>query len=466
MNTPSAPLSKTIQFCRRLWQDGARATLIFGFLAGILAVVFLVLREFAGALTTLSIGLAIISSWMISRISTGLERQLELQFDPVTREVFQAMRENVKLARRLHHVDVGEKISLGEFLAGQEATDFADTFFGALLCGAPPASDAFSPEEQPINEDLTKLPRHIVFFESGSTIAYLGLSIARAVRYEEASFLFLTNNVLLSQVFLFQRNITGKLLDGTPIGQYGATFGDNTPPDEKIEKTKQYLGDRKKRDEGDFNIMLKDLESFFHTSGWPSVMVMTCSGFSLSDGPHVGSMQNRDFKEAISFQAKLRKVPIILVIYDKKIDEDNMGSRCLSVCGEDSFLSRPEEADSMGHLPSGITVFTRSILRGEVVLLVTRSKPFGNARSELEDQSGSAAYFRLVEKHEGSLSGGLPGKPGMDIWQSADGHVRLFIGRPLIGDSVRRAWFLKSLQKLLHGKSSFSVTTVTSDKTR
>ncbi len=127
-----------------------------------------------------------------------------------------------------------------------------------------------------------------------------------------------TNNILVDQAFVFEDWITINMFDGTPIGRYGATFAPRVPAREDVETLAEYRqgGSHDFKDKSPttyvpsdqlFKKMKSDIDLFFERHK-PSVFLMTTSVLSLKDAPHVGSFQNRDFKENMFVYAQQKGV--------------------------------------------------------------------------------------------------------------------------------------------------------------
>ena len=182
-------------------------------------------------------------------------------FDPVTYRLIENHRRNTSLADRMKLDGVREKKALAIALIRSNGKP---AFLDLIVVETPG-------EPQPI------------FLESGSTLAYLGLALSEAnyVSKFDHPLLLTTNNVLVAQTLVFVKKISPRLLGGTPIGRYGATFGDGSPAEEPAnlvqmwKSTKPQPGTRPEQiggfdsqryyigAESQYEQMGKDIEEFF-----------------------------------------------------------------------------------------------------------------------------------------------------------------------------------------------------------
>ncbi len=146
-----------------------------------------------------------------------------------------------------------------------------------------------------------------LFFESGSTIAYLSTEFRKKLNSREGreyrdKFYLTTNNILTYLQFILFENIDIYLVpSGPPENTYGATFGkiaqlvqDDPPNDSNAIIT------LRKNAKGIILSMSPSLVPFEQ----PSLLLGTASGLELRQdfpfpGPHVGSYHNKIFKRAM-----------------------------------------------------------------------------------------------------------------------------------------------------------------------
>lgn len=406
-------------------------------------------------------------------------------FDDVTYNIFEQIKGNQTLNNRLSKVFVKEKVELGKMLASKKFSYFdpvqrenVEYSFLKLIY------DEFKKIQTP--PLLT--PFHSFFIESGSSFAYLGFE------FSKHGFLgknrITTNNILVDQTFVFVKNVSVSLFDGTPIGQYGATFGNTVPLEEIsvqdfLEKTQVDLENIEARteveEEGTYKSSIaqrkamKDyIKTFFDRYEDPTVMLMTTSVLSLVDGPHVGSLKNRDFKEAMLAYAQKKKIPSLWIIFEDKIDPQPMKENiCLSIFGKHSQFSseylppitedeeqattnvqRPEnerqlaedeeqvitnvqrpENDQQSAMESkwkekeGIEVFYHLICEGVISLIVTSSMNQSEHREvDMVNSKGHALVDLLIQKFR-EIEIDFPLNKGVEIIESTEKEFKIFCAK-------------------------------------
>jgi len=146
-----------------------------------------------------------------------------------------------------------------------------------------------------------------IFFESGSTIAYLSAEFRKKLNAEDGKrfrdkFVLRTNNILTYlQFILFESLDIALVPHGPPENTYGATFG----------RIAHLTKDEPPR-EGDKIVPLRanavpivlDMATELVPYEMPSLLLGTASGLELREdspfpGPHVGSYHNKLFKRAM-----------------------------------------------------------------------------------------------------------------------------------------------------------------------
>ncbi len=268
------------------------------------------------------------------RLKTAIKKSADslkgILFDEVTGAIFDNLKRNHRLTFRMNDVDVKEKQNLGDVLCGSTDQDGSQNLMAIAIA------------------QLTEKDRVSIFVESGSTLAYLFHRLCNKDFFKElgSSVRIKTNNVLVNLTCVFKDKIAVRMLDGKPVGRYGASFGQSVPPDEPEDFVKLWRANCRgkrvvddyppyKHDEyylaslDQYQAMKAGVSDFLGTQEGTDLIVMTASMVSLFDGPHVGSFQNRDFKEILYGVAVKHKIPLLFVLYDDKIHEEPMNKGCV-----------------------------------------------------------------------------------------------------------------------------------------
>ena len=151
---------------------------------------------------------------------------------------------------------------------------------------------------------------------------------------------------------------------------------------------------------------------------------MTTSKLSLFEGPHVGSFQNRDFKENAFHWAKKSGVPLSFIIYDEKIEVEKMGAACVSVFGADA-LGFDEDPVPLGDR-LGITRFMRAIDAGHAILVATLKERVSENIAG-HTSTGAGKLFHLARAGAAEM---IPKDHNIAVWESPSGTVRVFTVSP------------------------------------
>lgn len=188
-----------------------------------------------------------------------------------------------------------------------------------------------------------------VFFESGSTLAYVGYEFNQRLRKpwvrkyvehhrdrdnKDDEFKILTNNILIYIDFaLAEFDSDPTRVKRYPVGPadpyYGATFGELTslvdlPAEYGNQDQSPAAQNKVKRLAKAFNAKL----------GGKGIILMTASGLDINTkskfcGPHVGSYYNMLIKRALL----LTKKPIAMFLHSKKIEGGSFKpGKCFAVC--------------------------------------------------------------------------------------------------------------------------------------
>lgn len=172
---------------------------------------------------------------------------------------------------------------------------------------------------QPILEKSVGL-----FFESGSSVAYVAQLVGECLRVRPKTIQISTNNVLAYLIFLLVHRIQCSLFPwGPPERRYGAVFGpvnDCVPEIKKPSFPPNPLsaGDRKA-----IELLQADQYSPARWEG-PALMLGALSGLQLGEdpripgcfGPHVGSPRNKVFKRFMY----ATELPVMFFMAENKIN--------------------------------------------------------------------------------------------------------------------------------------------------
>jgi len=192
-----------------------------------------------------------------------------------------------------------------------------------------------------------------LFFESGSTIAYVALVVGERLGTHDFGneIQISTNNVLAYLIFWLVHGIRCSLFPwGTPEKQYGAVFGRiNELVSEKI-KPSFPPEPLSKRDLRAIDLLSKD---HYSPAAWshPTLLLGALSGLQLEKddkafnclGPHVGSPRNKVFKRFMY----ATKHPVMLFMTADKVDCPVKPEHC-------HFILEQEEN---GHVPESKAAF-------------------------------------------------------------------------------------------------------------
>ena len=212
-------------------------------------------------------------STSLNTISKNINHAL---FNEVTFQIFSSLLQNDKLNERMWSPSKEKKIELAKTVHSASVTKNGKSI--------------------PLFEHLIIGRR--IFIESGSTYAYLALSLAAFLKHrkpEEKSNV-ITNNVLVYITLLFNKFVNAEIYPGTPLDKYGATYGNSDLPEEK-----------------ELRMILGDVD----------LLLMAISGLSINFGLHVGSEVNARFKSALLKIAIDQNIPTLLLMDDSKIEDDS-----------------------------------------------------------------------------------------------------------------------------------------------
>lgn len=174
------------------------------------------------------------------------------------------------------------------------------------------------------------------FFESGSTIAFLGQVLGERLHKDWMSHLLPriqieTNNFIIFLNFIFEPVPVGLYPWGPPETRYGATFGPlgavaelgfPQEPGRLPEDTRNAVQD-----------IRKHFEMGYSDHG---IIFMAASGVDLTGdtafpGPHVGSYHNMLFKRALLES----DIPKVIFLDEDKIPRPFAKGSCFSICDQD-----------------------------------------------------------------------------------------------------------------------------------
>lgn len=208
-----------------------------------------------------------------------------------------------------------------------------------------------------------------LFFESGSSIAFLGERFLlrldeQWVQLESDVLHIETNNILCFMEFIEARGVRLELFpDGPPETKYGATFGrigsvtpEKGPLSHKALEVMSEIKDH-------LNLYKKDGLIFGATSG------IDLDPASERPGPHTGSFHNMLLKRAILES----EAPQVIFLDQDKLPYDFKPDRCFAVCDDDFTWAHVCEK-----LPIALACAFESEERGEEALSMLKAAGFTN----------------------------------------------------------------------------------------
>lgn len=163
-----------------------------------------------------------------------------------------------------------------------------------------------------------------LFFESGSTIAYVAEAVGRQLQNHRREITISTNNVLAYLIFWLVHRIRCSLFPwGPPEEQYGAVLG---PVNDLVPEEKQPTFPPVSLTAEELEAIRQLKEYAYGPAKWESsaLLLGAISGLQITNdakiegclGPHVGSPRNKIFKRFM-YSTKL---PLMLFLASKKID--------------------------------------------------------------------------------------------------------------------------------------------------
>lgn len=364
--------------------------------------------------------------WLKERIEKSVDSLKEILFDDVTRSIFDKLKQNHRLAYRMKEVGVKEKKTLSNLLCEPDNDQEPKNVMSCLL------------------NIIEKEGESSIFIESGSTLAYLCHSLCGSNYFgtTDHPLEVKTNNVLVNFLCVFKDEVSVQMLDGKPVGRYGASFGPGNPPDEPENFVKNWRSSRygkslqriKKKfqsyntddyylgSEDQYQTMACNVAKFLRSNTKVGLILMTSSKLSLIDGPHVGSFQNRDFKEIVFLAAANQNIPVVLILYDEKLHKGMMeASECLSVLGDEAL--KIEQTTAVDGLGTGMVRLARAIARGEVTLIVTNRKGANLAIGDERESNAGKLFELLSEKCTDLFVDGS----SVVVKESSDNKVQIFM---------------------------------------
>jgi len=224
-----------------------------------------------------------------------------------------------------------------------------------------------------------------LFFESGSTVAYVANVVGERLREQREELRISTNNVLAYLIFWLVHRIRCSLFPwGSPEKLYGAVFG----PEDELVVPRGPTFPQGHLLEADNQAITLLCSSYYSPSKWeqPALLLGALSGLQLKRdprianclGPHVGSIRNKVFKRFM-YQTKL---PVMLFLTANKINGEVNDKRCHFILDregsggltwEEFILSRPvafcvgcqNSPDKIDPAVAAFESLNFSILRGE-----------------------------------------------------------------------------------------------------
>jgi hypothetical protein len=171
-----------------------------------------------------------------------------------------------------------------------------------------------------------------LFFESGSTVAFVAEAVGKNLKDHPAKLQISTNNVLAYMIFWLVHRIRCSLFPwGPPEQQYGAVFG---PINDYVVESKKPGFPPDPLNEGDKKAIKILEDNPFSPGKWEcgTLMLGALSGFQFAKdasianclGPHVGSPRNKVFKRFMY----ATKLPVMLFMTSDKINSPVDRERC------------------------------------------------------------------------------------------------------------------------------------------
>ena len=274
-------------------------------------------NNFAFTLQTIASSLET-GGWIPARWYEEKEKQITLG---------ETVSQNPFFLRFVQRLDSFHTLSKRTIVAQDEKEAIAEFFWDVFLPRLP----------------LFKIDR--LFFESGSTIAYLSYEFQKRTRrrwvrkwLDEAQFEIKTNNILTYLDFIladpYADPVECTLCPPAPADTYyGATFGELTsgvemwPPSEP------------RRLRADAKSATKKMLASLDFKPESTLILMTASGLDDKTqgfhGPHVGSYYNMLFKRLLITSG----VPAVVVLEQGKVSKPFLNGRCFPVCDDDGGTS-------------------------------------------------------------------------------------------------------------------------------
>lgn len=366
-------------------------TTLFGVVAALIGVTLRseFVNLFGLGLTAASLALGLLLAKMQGKQLTNqgedlktLAREIHKSlFNEVTLRIFTSIQENDKLSQRMHKEDRAVKQTLGAALTSLLLKKGQTNFFEEFIAS------------------------RNVFIESGSTYAYLSLTLNDYFRNywkpEPPRRIVSTNNILVFMVLVFQWRCRARLYPGTPAGQYGATYGTGYVTRSSDPDDPEFLGIAKDEMEHFLTgravatVAKKSMTNDRGPSRFATeVALLAVSKLHLSDGPHVGSLENVCFKHALLNFCRENQVPALLVIDSTKIETKyvKVGDKCRMLYpvssdvywdGNEDAKKRSKNLENVGRVEgqahNGFDHFADDIAAGQLFLFVgyhrTATKP-------------------------------------------------------------------------------------------
>ena len=233
---------------------------------------------------------------------------------------------------------------------------------------------------------LTKAKISRMFFESGSSIAYLSEALAARMDEEwlkaSSDLEIETNNILSYLEFMFVQSVRVSLYPpGPPETKYGATFGPLRTVDEPSVRHARITN--RARD-----IMHELRDHFADLYADNGIIFGATSGIDIDNperrfrGPHVGSYANRLMKRSIIESG----CPVVLLLDEDKIPYRFIAERCFSVCDEDFTWQR-----ACATIPLALTCAFHN--RSKADLVLEQLEPIGFTHVEHARESETPLTF-------------------------------------------------------------------------
>jgi hypothetical protein len=256
---------------------------------------------------------------------------------------------------------------------------------------------------------LAKDEKASLFFESGSTLAYVAQVIGEQLQSQRKEITISTNNVLAYQIFWLVHRIRCSLFPwGPPEERYGAVLGpvnDYVPVEKQPFFPPEMLSIEDKKA---IQQLQKDANS---PARWKraALLLGALSGFQMTKdtaiadclGPHVGSPRNKVFKRFM-YSTEL---PLMLFLDSKKIDLPVDPNHCHFVLDQQSDQELPWET-FISQRPVAFCVGCKNIPE-ETEPLITKFEGLGLKIVSARYKTSHTAFIARNNRFISNLESGM-----------------------------------------------------------